>query len=840
MVNLRVLLGKRARKDAPVLNKAKKARTQLKRVELEDEDGIVDLNDEMADYGDFNEDDLALMEDEELGLLEGDERIDEDLGAVDDGEEFEEEEGGNEDEDEGEDGQDKKSRKKLSKQDRLAQLEFEHGDFVEMNDDEFEQSLRLAESTQQTESEWKNFVSSGMLKRLSNGLASLVSFEEIKPPEAAADEADSSAKKKPRKLDPDYLYVKKHLDLPMPVEKLAHALPNWLPFALDPRILAALHKLKFESPTRIQSAVLPVALFSPQPGICGVAQTGSGKTLAFAIPIVQKILASWSADRVRKLRAIMVAPTRELAIQISAHVNALLEFTPIQCVSLVGGISKAKQERLLSRRPEILVTTPGRLWDFMSQFHSIPLVAPAAPSSSANATDQSVFSSFEKSLNGDDIAVRHICDVSELEGVVFDEADQMLTTGKYPELKNIWEYLASHQPERGRKRSIYLFSATLAVAAMKENKYHRKERGRDHQDKSIWEVFGEILGTDFSRRQFWKTIDVTFLPGNHPSGGGGGGTTTASSSSSSSPPADQLHRTLSEKMTHHYIECIPEEKDATLVQFLTQFKSRVTMLVFVNAIDSAKRVFRVLQSLNIFESVGVIHSKMQQRQRLTYLERFSKAQALPTSKAAIPARILVATDVAARGLDIPVVDVVVHFHVPHNVDSFIHRSGRCGRISSQTVGQVYSFIAPQEHRAFIAHVEQIFGDSWRSKVQKKSRESLFTSRDQTGYLREVMRLAKMLEKKGFQEWKHAREDRIATRMETGLREDAAELDGVDEDGEQVTSKKKLSKRERAIEAAEKAVMSTAVQKWLTSGSDLLRPRGLSRKFVTIHPDLLKL
>lgn len=130
---------------------------------------------------------------------------------------------------------------------------------------------------------------------------------------------------------------------------------------------------RFSEPTEIQSAVLPAAVRDRQ-DVLGAAETGSGKTLAFGIPLVARLLESsddsqeTESTEVRGPRALIVAPTRELVIQIMKHINALISTTQLIATSIVGGLAQVKQERIISQqRPDIVVATPGRLWAMMQE-----------------------------------------------------------------------------------------------------------------------------------------------------------------------------------------------------------------------------------------------------------------------------------------------------------------------------------------------------------------------------------------------------------------------------------------------------------------------------------------
>jgi ATP-dependent RNA helicase DDX24/MAK5 len=203
--------------------------------------------------------------------------------------------------------------------------------------------------------------------------------------------------------------------------EFAKHLPEWKPFRLQPTILQALYELGFENPTEIQKLSLNAALITTRKGnggpsdrdIIGAAATGSGKTLAFGIPILQFLAQrdeGWLKEgkdleemkkETRPCTALILTPTRELAIQVTDHLKAVSKFTSAKVASIVGGISSQKQERVLSHSPDIVVATPGRLWELLS---------------------------------ADDALVQSLRCVRYL---VLDEADRMLEGGHFKELENI-------------------------------------------------------------------------------------------------------------------------------------------------------------------------------------------------------------------------------------------------------------------------------------------------------------------------------------------------------------------------------------------------------------------
>jgi len=196
----------------------------------------------------------------------------------------------------------------------------------------------------------------------------------------------------------------------------ANSLPGWQPFLLVQRLRKSLLAKGFTSPTPIQAAALPPALKGKD--VVGVAQTGSGKTLAYGLPILHHFLSQKrpSSKKRRPLRALVLTPTRELALQVSTHLQEILkaseptiELKPgqkkppphVSIATIVGGMSAQKQRRMLDRGADIIVATPGRLWDMIET---------------------------DKQLN---------TELAHLKFLVLDEADRMIETGHYAELENI-------------------------------------------------------------------------------------------------------------------------------------------------------------------------------------------------------------------------------------------------------------------------------------------------------------------------------------------------------------------------------------------------------------------
>ncbi|KAF4550019.1 ATP-dependent RNA helicase MAK5-like protein [Elsinoe fawcettii] len=398
----------------------------------------------------------------------------------------------------------------------------------------------------------------------------------------------------------------------------------WQDLKLSPDTLAGLLKLKFSKPTPIQQATIPDIMAGSD--VIGKASTGSGKTLAFGIPIFEAYLdrKAQRADARKKGSlvplAIVVSPTRELAHQISEHLLELSQGFPGDkpvIATLVGGLSVQKQQRLLDRA-DIIVGTPGRLWEVIS--------------------------------GGRDMISR----MKKIQYLVLDEADRLLSQGHFKELEELLNALdrtvhndddggedaeQDGKPDNETSRQTLVFSATFQKDL--QHKLERKQKG--HYKVMDKKESMEYLLNRLNFRTKPKFIDVN--------------------------PVRQMAANLKEGI----VECGGQEKDLYLYALHLLHPTSRT-LVFVNSISSVRRVVPLLQNLGL-PAIG-LHSQMPQRARLRSVERFSADQTTTTSKTA---SMLVATDVAARGLHIPNIDLVLHYHLPRTADMYIHRSGRTAR-----------------------------------------------------------------------------------------------------------------------------------------------------------------
>ena len=385
---------------------------------------------------------------------------------------------------------------------------------------------------------------------------------------------------------------------------------------LDELLLAGLKAAGFLKPLEIQKATLKASLVDRKRTILASAPTGSGKTLAFALPILNQIYkerrgqSAGSESATGAPTAIIIVPTRELAIQIEQNLRLVTKFTPddkrLRLATVIGGMAPEKQSRLLNQNPEIIIATPGR---------------------------------FAELVEFDEAGLK--TSLKEVRFVVLDEADRLIQPGHFKELDDILSRILGGGAAPSSK-SVFLFSATLVQSSDPKAPFSQILRRLSVPMKSISKPSLGIAVLDFAAR----------------------------------PDALEEYEFCCRSDRE-------EEKIAALIMFLKHLQQEQAqnngnfgrILLFVNAIDTVRKLTSLLSLLLPAEVapegllIAGLHAQLQQRQRLKNLERFKARQSA----------ILVATDVAARGLDIPAVDHVIHYHLPRNTDTYIHRCGRTAR-----------------------------------------------------------------------------------------------------------------------------------------------------------------
>lgn len=358
------------------------------------------------------------------------------------------------------------------------------------------------------------------------------------------------------------------------------------------------------------------------------------------------------------LPALILSPTRELAVQIKDHLVAVAKFTKIKIVSILGGMSLEKQKRLISGKPDIVIGTPGRLWQWISEEDS------------------------QGFLNRLYDSCRFL---------VIDEADRMIEKGHFKELSLIFSRFQRPQivQEWDPESFEVISGAKSEQCASSDDDDDGCNNGKtDNNDYSqmvaleqtfifsatIKNLLDENNATDAKSSGLNKLVER--VPMNK----------------SESPLLIDLttKQLVARTLVETRIDCLLEEKDLYLYYLLLRYPGRT--LVFVNTIDCIKRLLTILQSLKI--PVYGLHAQMQQRQRLKNLDRFKESGNC----------VLVASDVAARGLDIPLIDHVVHYQLPKTSELYVHRSGRTARASQD--GLSILLCSPEELKSYkmICHV----------------------------------------------------------------------------------------------------------------------------------------
>ena len=350
---------------------------------------------------------------------------------------------------------------------------------------------------------------------------------------------------------------------------------------LDTRLLSGIKDLGWAETRSIQSGVIPLAIAGHDVIAC--AETGTGKTAAFLVPILQRFLRE-GPTRTAATRALILAPTRELAVQIEDQVQGLTYHTTVSSIAVFGGVPMTQQEQALKADVDIVVATPGRLMDHMRH-------------------DSVSFSA--------------------LEVLVLDEADRMLDMGFWPDVQRILAALPA-------ERQTLLFSATMPAEVLK-------------------------LTKEFLRQP--KYVQV----------GRRGG------------PAQTIT---------HAVKTLPSgEKVQWLARWLRD-DATGPVLVFCRTKIGADRLASKLSGMGI--RTVALHADRTQQQRMAAVEGF-RTGTYP---------VLVATDVAARGLDIDGIAHVVNFEVPDTPEAYVHRVGRTGR--AESTGSALTLAAPEELRALRA------------------------------------------------------------------------------------------------------------------------------------------
>jgi superfamily II DNA/RNA helicase len=370
-------------------------------------------------------------------------------------------------------------------------------------------------------------------------------------------------------------------------------------FRLDSTLTRGLQAAGFDEPRPIQVETIPACLEGRD--VMGLAQTGTGKTAAFALPILQ-----WLIEEPGKgPRVLILAPTRELAIQIDAEIRLLAKFTAIKTVTVFGGVSARMQIQALRRRPEIVVGCPGRVLDLLQQ--------------------------------------RQL-DLGDVETLVLDEADHMFDMGFLPDIKKILAGLP-------KDRQNLLFSATMP--------------------KAIRELAGRILHE---------------------------------------PHVVEISHTAPALRIEHALYPVGEGRKQDLLDHLLAQDDCKSAIVFTRTKHRAKRLALKLDKQGL--RAVALQGNMSQPQRDRAMSGFRDGRF----------DILVATDIAARGLDVAGIDYVINFDPPSTPDTYTHRIGRTGR--SEASGKACTFVT-RDDAGWVRDTERVLGSRIeRREVEGFDRESV--------------------------------------------------------------------------------------------------------------------
>ncbi len=359
---------------------------------------------------------------------------------------------------------------------------------------------------------------------------------------------------------------------------------------LNQRLLDSIRDAKYIEPTPIQAQAIPISMEGQD--VLGLAQTGTGKTAAFILPILDKI----HTDHNKSIKALIIAPTRELVDQINKTAVDLGKYTKSRSISIYGGVNKRPQESKLSRHPDIVVACPGRLLDHLN----------------------------EKTI-----------DLSRVETLVLDEADTMCDMGFLPDIRKILNHLPV-------ERQTLFFAATMP--------------------NDIRALAKDILKSP-------RTVQIGIIS-----------------------PADTVAHALYPMNEKIKTKCLFKVLETTAT-------GRV--IVFTRTKHRAKRLGADLNNKDY--KVAVLQGNLSQNKRNMSINGFKNGKY----------DILVATDIASRGIDVSEVSHVINFDIPNTVDAYIHRIGRTGRAKQR--GEALTFVVPDDE-FMVRKIENIL----KAKIDRRT------------------------------------------------------------------------------------------------------------------------
>jgi ATP-dependent RNA helicase RhlE len=360
-------------------------------------------------------------------------------------------------------------------------------------------------------------------------------------------------------------------------------------YYIAPEIKKSLAKLGFKRPTDIQYRAIPSILKGED--VLAIAQTGTGKTAAFAIPIINLLNERQKSRRPEGVKCVVMVPTRELALQITEVFDSIAHFTAVKTLCLFGGVEQDPQIARLQKGVDVVVATPGRLFDLVSQGY---------------------------------------LQLQRVEVLILDEADHMLDLGFIKDIQDLLKHLP-------RRRQTLFFSATI---------------------------------NDKIKRMAYSLINRTAI---------------RIQISPDSPVAKNIN---------HFVVLVEMDDKRFFLERLVNENPESKILVFVRTKVRAERLFAALSRMEIKSQT--IHGDKEQNDRLLVMNQFKKGEV----------KILIATDVSARGIDIANVDFVVNYDLPEQSENYVHRVGRTGRGTQK--GNAVSFCSTEE-KELLAEIETFLG-----------------------------------------------------------------------------------------------------------------------------------
>ncbi len=359
-------------------------------------------------------------------------------------------------------------------------------------------------------------------------------------------------------------------------------------FGIAPEIISSLQGLGYRRPTDIQYKAIPPILAGED--VLAIAQTGTGKTAAFAIPVIDRLHDIKNSRRADGIRCVVMVPTHELALQIREVFDKIGRHTRVKTYAIFGGVEQAPQIAQLERGLDVLIATPGRLFDLVSQGH---------------------------------------LHLDQVETLVLDEADHMLDLGFLKDIQDLLRFLP-------RKRQTLFFSATI------------NEKIKD-------------LAYSLVR----KAIRIQISP--------------------KDPVAKNID---------HAVSFVGMDDKRFFLERIVREHPESKILTFVRTKVRAERVSKAMERIGV-ESLA-LHGDMEQSDRLRVMKRFREGQV----------KLLIATDVSARGIDIPDVDYVINYDLPEQAENYVHRVGRTGRGTRR--GQAIAFCS-EEEKPLLGAIEAYMG-----------------------------------------------------------------------------------------------------------------------------------